>query len=237
MAQVKPSPICATQALSPSIRLLENGDRLTRCEFERRYEAMKDLKKAELIDGIVYIPLPPRYQRHARPHAYLGGWIGQYMSETPGVDGATNATLRLDEDNEPQPDLILRIDQSKGGRSRVSEDDYLEGPVELVAEVAGSSISIDAHAKFNLYRRHGIAEYLIWRVDDAAIDWFILREGHYVRLEPGADGIIRSETFPGLWLDPAALIRGDLPRVFEIVNAGADTPEHEAFCSRLAGKS
>ena len=46
---------------------LENGDRLTRDEFERRYEAMPHLKKAELIEGVVYVPSPVRYRHHGAP--------------------------------------------------------------------------------------------------------------------------------------------------------------------------
>lgn len=41
-------------ASKPSIPL-ENGDRLSRFEFEHRYQAMPELKKAELVEGVVYI--------------------------------------------------------------------------------------------------------------------------------------------------------------------------------------
>jgi hypothetical protein len=66
--------------------LLEPGDWLSRDEFERRYERMPHLKKAELIEGIVYMPSPIRFQKHAEPHSQLTGWLTVYASETPGYE-------------------------------------------------------------------------------------------------------------------------------------------------------
>src|SRR5262249_31920518 len=111
---------------------LEPGDRLTRAEFERRYEAMSEVKNAELIEGVVYMPSPVRYKSHGRPHSDIHGWLFNYSVATPGVELADNATLRLDADNDPQPDLILRINETQGGKSFISEDDYLEGSPELI---------------------------------------------------------------------------------------------------------
>src|SRR5262250_2667499 len=88
---------------------LENGDRLTRPEFERRYEAMPHLKKAELIEGVVYVPSPVRYEGHGRQHSAILTWLGVYMASTPGVGAGDNTTVRLDLDNEPQPDALLRL--------------------------------------------------------------------------------------------------------------------------------
>jgi len=132
----------------PSIEVprLENGDRLTRYEFERRYEAMPHLKKAELIDGVVYMGSPVRFERHGKPHSYAIGWLAVYCAATPGVDLGDNATVRLDVDNEPQPDALLRLDPSVGGQSRISDDDYVEGAPELIVEIAASSASYDLHS-------------------------------------------------------------------------------------------
>lgn len=215
---------------------LENGDRLTRAEFERRYAAMPQVKKAELIEGMVHMPSPVRLRRHGRPHTILSGWLVYYASKTPGLElFGDNSTVRLDEDNEPQPDLLILLPPEAGGRAHVDEDDYVVGPPDLVCEVAASNVSIDLHAKLNAYRRNGVREYLAWRTEDLAVNWFVLREGRYDPLTPGTDGLLRSEAFPGLWLDPAALVRGDLPALFRAVDAGAATPEHAAFVRRLAG--
>jgi Uma2 family endonuclease len=212
---------------------LENGDRLTRDEFERRYEAMPHLKKAELIEGVVYVPSPVRYQHHGAPHAVLVGWLVYYAAGTPGVSVSDNTTVRLDLDNEPQPDALLLIDPARGGQTRISGDDYIEGSPELVAEVASSSVSYDLHAKLHVYRRNGVREYVVWRVLEQAIDWFVLRAGQYEPVPVDANGLLRSEVFPGLWLDPAALVRGDLAAVLAIVQQGLGSPEHAAFVARL----
>ena len=212
---------------------LENGDRLTRAEFERRYAAMPHLKKAELIEGVVYVPSPVRYRHHGAPHALLIGWLVQYAAGTPGVGVSDNSTVRLDLDNEPQPDALLLIDPACGGQTHFSSDDYIEGSPELVAEVASSSVSYDLHAKLHAYRRNGVREYIVWRVLEQAIDWFVLRAGQYEPLPVDANGLLRSEVFPGLWLDPAALLRGELATVLAIVQQGLASPEHTTFVARL----
>ena len=127
--------------------LLEAGDRLTRDEFERRYQRVPHVKKAELIEGTVYMPSPVRARKHAIPHGHLGGWLVLYASETPGVECADNSTVRLDLDNEPQPDLVLMKLPDKGGQARISADDYIEGAPELAVEIVGSSRAYDLHQK------------------------------------------------------------------------------------------
>lgn len=102
--------------------MLEPGDRLSREEFERRYERMPHIKKAELIEGIVYMPSRVRARKHAAPHNQIGTWLGVYLPETPGVDCFDNSTVRLDLDNEPQPDLVLMKLAAKGGQGRIFFD-------------------------------------------------------------------------------------------------------------------
>jgi Uma2 family endonuclease len=216
-----------------SVPPLVQGDRLTRAEFERRYEAMPQVKKAELIGGIVYIAAPVQHRSHGMPHFVLAGCLGYYVSKTPGVDAGNNVTVRLGHADEPQPDLLLRCPERAGGRSQVSDDDVIEGPVEFVAEIAASSVSLDMHLKLETYRSHGVREYLVWRVRDQAVDWFVLRADRYERAIPDAQGILHSDMFPGLWLDPAALIRMDLPALFKVLDAGCATPEHAAFVEKL----
>lgn len=220
-------------ALDDALPALENGDRMTRAEFERRYDAMPDLKKAELIEGVVYVPSPVRHHQHGSPHAHLIGWLVQYAANTPGVEVGDNSSVRLDLDNEPQPDALLFIDPACGGHVRISDDGIIEGAPELVAEVASSSVSYDLHAKLHVYRRNGVYEYIVWRVLEREIDWFVLRAGQYERMPVDAQGLVRSEVFPGLWLDPAALVRGDLATVLAIVQQGLASPEHVAFVTRL----
>lgn len=212
---------------------LEPGDRLTQAEFERRYDAMPQGTRAELIEGVVHMPSPVRFQRHGRPHAHLIWWLVHYEMGTPGVATGDHSTTRLDLDNEPQPDAVLLIDPARGGQARLSADDYVEAAPELVVEVAASSVSVDLHTKLHVYRRNGVREYLVWRVLERAIDWFVLHAGQYARLEPDTQGVVRSEIFPGLWLDTAALLSGDLAGVLATVQRGLTSPEHAAFTARL----
>lgn len=212
---------------------LENGDCLSRAEFERRYHAMPSLNKAELIEGVVYVPSPVRHRLHGRPHTHVMAWLGQYEAYTPGVEASDNSTVRMDPDNEPQPDALLLIDPERGGQTRFSEDGCIEGAPELVVEVASSSASYDLHAKRHAYRRNGVREYVVWRVLDQQIDWFVWREGQYERIQPDADGLLRSEHFAGLWLDSEALVRGDMALVLERGQQGLASPEHVDLVARL----
>ena len=221
------------EGLNGRIPPLEAGDRLTRAEFERRYEAMPNLKKAELLEGVVHGPTPVRIRRHGWPHVELVTWIGVYRAGTPGVIPGDNSTTRLDLANEPQPDALLLIDPARGGQARISAEDYIEGAPELVAEVACSGASYDLDVKLEVYRRNQVREYVVWRVLDGAVDWFILREGRYERLAADPQGILRSQVFSGLWLDPQALVRFDLAGVLAVLQQGLASPEHAAFVARL----
>ena len=217
-----------------TVPALENGDRLTQAEFERRYDAMPHLKKAELIEGIVYMASPLRITQHGEPHASIIGWLMLYRASTPGVQLGDNCTVRLDADNEPQPDALLRIEVE--GKSKISEDGYVEGAPELIAEVAASTVSIDVHDKLKVYRRNQVQEYIIWRFQDRELDWFRLTEGKYILLDSNSQGIIKSEVFPGLWLDTEALLAGNLAKVIEIVQQGLTTVEHQNFVKQLSDR-
>lgn len=215
---------------------LENGDRLSRAEFERRYAAMPNVKKAELIEGVVLINGSATYEQ-STARFDLVGYLGFYRLRTPGVTGGKNGTVRLDLDNELQPDAFLRINESSGGQSRVDNDGYIAGAPELVAEVSVSRVSVDLHAKLNVYRRHGVREYVVWRVRDGELDWFVLRGSDFARIEPSAKGIYKSEVFPGLWLDAPALLRGDGKAVLAAAQKGLASRPHAAFVKQLASRA
>ena len=189
--------------LQPS---LETGDRLSLHEFRRRYESRKDIKKAEWIGGVVYVSSPVRFSNHALPHGILISRLGAFLEAHPEVLIGDNATLRL-AGGDVQPDVMLRYGVSRGGRSQLDETRYVVGSPELVAEIAFSSASYDLHTKKDLYRDNGILEYLVWRVEDEAIDWFALGDdGEYERLQPGPDGRTKSRVFAGLELDLPRLL-------------------------------
>jgi Uma2 family endonuclease len=217
---------------SPEIPPLESGDHLTREEFELRYNAMPHLKKAELIEGRVYMPSAFRIS-HGRSHAEIITWLGMYWVVTPGVDLIDNGTVRMDEENEPQPDALLRIASKTIGTSQESEDDYLEGAPELIVEVAASSASYDLHEKLETYRRNGVQEYLVWQIYENRLNWFVLENDKYVVLQPDAEGILRSRVFPGLQLAVDALLAGDMAKVVAMLQQGLQTEEHAAFVEHL----
>ncbi len=209
---------------------LESGDRLTRAEFERRYAAMPHIKKAELIEGVVYMASPLRASAHGQPHGAIVTWLGVYCAATSGVQFYDNPTVRLDADSEPQPDAVLRLE--RGGQSRISADDYIEGAPELIVEIAASSASYDLHDKLRVYRRNGVREYIVWRTYSQQLDWFYLQDGEYQAIAPDAAGVYRSQQFPGLWLAGDRLLASDLAAVLALLQGGLETPEHRAFASR-----
>ncbi|MGB7415475.1 MAG: Uma2 family endonuclease [Thermosynechococcaceae cyanobacterium] len=222
------------QVHPPSLPPLESGDRLTRPEFERRYAAAPHIRKAELIEGIVYVASPLRHKQHGRPHSRVMTWLGVYQAMTPGMDVSVEPTVRLDLDNEPQPDAVLFIESALGGQTQISDDGYIEGPPELVVEVAASSVAIDRGSKKQAYRRNGISEYIIWQSYENQLEWFDLVDGEYKQILPDADGIIRSPGFPGLWLAVDALLNNKMQAVLETLQQVLTSEAHQQFVAHLA---
>lgn len=212
---------------------LENGDHLGASEFLRRYEQMPEVRKAELIDGVVYMASPVTIDKHAEPDGLIQGWLCVYAAATPGVKHATNATVYLSVDDVVQPDGLLRLLPERGGQARLNAKGYLQGPPELVVEVAASTASIDARNKLHSYRRAGVREYVLWRTDDAALDWWVLDEDEYKTLPADADGIFRCRVFPGLWLDARALLVGEAATVLKKLEEGLSGEAHATFIRTL----
>ncbi len=218
------------QALHP----LQHGDRLTRAEFERRFDITPGLKKAELIEGEVHMP-PPVGAAHGTPHLDLSGWIFAYRAATPGIIAAVDASMRFDFDNMPQPDLALMICPENGGQTHVDDDGYYAGVPELVAEISSSSVSFDMHKKKELYRRQGVREYLVWLVREDRFDWYVLKGSEYVELQD-RDGVFDSTAFPGLRLDAKALLTGDPAGVLRSLHEAINSESHRKFVAELAAR-
>jgi Uma2 family endonuclease len=228
-----PDPMPITSPVLPAP--LRDGDRLTSDEFMRRWEAMPDVKHAELIDGIVYMSSPVS-RKHSDFDAPLTGWLANYVAATPGCRVGSEGTWLMGERNVPQPDNTLRILPEYGGQSR-DEGEYSAGAPELIVEVAVSSRARDLGVKLKLYERMGVREYLIAVVAKRQFLWNELTANGYQAVEPDADGIFRSRCFPGLWLDPAALWGIDLAALFAVLQQGLATCEHAAFMAGLAKTS
>ncbi|MBC8161574.1 MAG: Uma2 family endonuclease [Roseiflexaceae bacterium] len=208
---------------------LLNGDRLTRREFERRYSQTPTHFKAELIEGRAYVVSPVRLDVHGEQHAYVMTWLGVYSTYTPGLRIGDNATVRLDADNEPQPDALLLL---PNGSARIGPDGYVEGPPELVIEIAASSAAYDLYEKRDVYRRNRVREYAVWQIYEQKLDWWALQDEVYQPL-PIEDGVIKSRVFPGLWLHAPALLRGEMPTVLATLQQGLADEEHAAFKTQL----
>jgi Uma2 family endonuclease len=211
---------------------LEPGDHLDQKTFHERYEAMPEGVRAELIGGIVFMPSPLK-RPHGRMHAWVMHWLVDYEKATPGTEAYDNASAILDPKSEPQPDASLLIAPAGKGQTR-EEDEYIVGAPELIVEVASSAEAIDLHRKRADYERAGVKEYVVVLLRQERVVWFIARNGRFEEMAPAEDGILRSEVFPGLWLDPAALLRRDGPRLLEVLGQGLATPEHAAFVATLA---
>mgnify|MGYP001592479529 CR=1 FL=1 len=218
---------------------LEPGDHLDQKTFHERYEAMPDGVKAELVGGIVFMPSPLKV-RHGRQSPELAAWLVVYKASTPGTDVLENATIKLGPESEPQPDACLLFLPECGGQTRVEYDEegdgYIVGSPELVAEVASSSEAYDLHSKKTDYEEAGVKEYLVLTLRQPRVHWFILRSGRYEQILPGVDGILRSEVFPGLWLDPAAILQRDSARVLDVLNQGLASSAHAECVNQLAAR-
>jgi Uma2 family endonuclease len=217
----------------PPLPPLKAGDRLDQPTFHARYEAMPEDFRAELIGGVVYVPSPLK-RPHGRMHIIVSHWLVTYEDATPGTETYDNATTILGPESEPQPDACLLILTPEHGQTR-DQDDYIAGPPELIVEVALTTEAFDLNAKRRDYEQEGVKEYLVVALRQRRVFWFISRNGQFVDLLIAADGILRSEVFPGLWLDPEALLRRDKRRVLEVLRQGLATPEHAAFVTRLGG--
>jgi Uma2 family endonuclease len=226
--QRAPQPAAGPPELPP----LEPGDHLDQKTFHARYKAMPAHVRAELVEGVVYMPSPLKLA-HGVVHVEVTTWLNLYKAATPGTQVADNATTILGDFGEPQPDASLLILAEYGGQTREDEEGYLTGAPELISEVALSSESYDLHSKWRDYERAGVREYVVVLLRQQRVLWFVRREQGFVPLEPGADGIFRSELFGGLWLDPAALLRGDTAGVQAVLQQGLASAEHAQFLERL----
>ncbi len=205
-----------SRAYQESVPPLETGDGLTREEFERRWDLHPEIKKAELIEGMVFLEVSVS-PRHGRAHAWVSTWLGAFSAQHPEAEVHADVTVRAGNDD-VQPDALLRF--VTGGRSRWT-DEAIEGPPELAVEVAVSSVAKDMHLKKEAYRRAGVQEYLVWQAWDRRVDWWELRDGRYVSIDPDADGVIESRVFAGLRLHVPKLLDGDLAGVLAELTARA----------------
>jgi Uma2 family endonuclease len=195
---------------------LESGDVLDGAEYWRRYCATSDKLKSERINGKVYIMSPLRAVYHGNPHLLLAQWIATFAMHDPTLIGSDNATVRMNADNDPQPDLcLLRVN----GQTRFDDEGYILGAPELIVEVAGSSASYDFREKRDVYEAAGVGEYLVFETIEGRIEWWRADNGRFVDISQ-VDGIYKSVLFPGLWLDAEALRAANALKLIQTLEQG-----------------
>jgi hypothetical protein len=237
----------AARVTTKPIPPLRDGDRMDADEFLRRYAADKVVYSAELLKGVVHVTrwretrdgremiVPPiSAEGHGEPGAGLTAWLVTYAASTPGVAASGPVTTILPSRTTAfEPDALLRVLPESGGTSRVGRNKFIHGIPELIAEISYSSGARDLGMKYEALEADGVPEYLVWRTDAGEVEWFVLRRKKYQPLRPHPDGTLRSESFPGLRLDTAALLAGDMAKVLAVVQQGLASPEHAAFVARL----
>ena len=219
-------------AMHAAPKTLVEGQRLDQPTFHALYEAMPLGTRAELIDGVVYMPSPVGLE-HGKAQVPVIVWLSYYAENTPGLEAMDNATTIIGWKSEPQPDGLLRILPEYGGRTW-NEGGYIHGAPEFIAEVAKATRYVDFGPKLDDYQRAGVMEYVVRTIDPDEIYWFVLERGTLVQRSIEADGLYHSTVFPGLWLDPVALLNGDTRQLRAVVDMGCASPDHAAFVARLA---
>ena len=212
------------------VPMLRPGDRLTQAEFHRRYERMPDDAKFELIGGVVSMASPMRSD-HGDHHFQLNTVAGVYVASTPGVRGSDNASVILGHNSEPQPDVSLRLLPEFGGNTALNNRRYITGAPEWLAEVSDSTEEFDLGEKRLDYQRNGVLEYVVLALPQRRLRSFDLQVGQELPMD--SDGVFRSRVLPGFWIDEAALLDLDLPRLLQTLNQGLASPEHAAFVAEL----
>jgi Uma2 family endonuclease len=213
---------------------LTTGDLMDRAEFLRRWDALPEINKAELIEGIVIVP-SPLSREHGKRDKTIIWWLTQYAYATAGCESGNNVTWFM-LDSAPQPDAFLRILPEWGGQSKNGEREaktFPAGAPELASEISLTSTEIDFGRKQVLYQRAGVQEYITVADFERSLIWRVLEQGSYMALPPDEDGIIRSRVFPGLWLDVEAFWQDDGPKMWATLQAGLATPAHAEFVARL----
>jgi Uma2 family endonuclease len=207
---------------------LQSGDILSVAEFHRRYQQHPEIKKADLVEGVVYVSSPV-HAEHGEAHLKVNFWIGSYLAQTPGIRAADNLSVRLDNENEVQPDVCLWL---RDGQAQIGEDRLLSGAPDLVIEVAASSASYDLYQKRRVYQRSGVREYLVLIAYEEEARWFSLEEGVFQPIA-AEDGVLRSRIFPGLWLNPDHIWAGDFAAMQALVQQGCQSAEHAEFIEKM----
>lgn len=212
---------------------LNSGDRLSRSEFHHRYGQYPEIKKAELVEGVVIVGSPV-HKQHSIPHFRFATVLGVYCAGTPGILAGDNQSVILDHENELQPDLCVWVAGEQSAKAEESEKGPLIGAPDLVVEIAASSASHDLHNKLNVYRRNRVREYLVLLAYERETRFFRLADGEFATVRPDADGVTRSQVLPGFWFRSDWFWEGKTSELLQLVQEGLASQEHEEFAAKLS---
>jgi Uma2 family endonuclease len=220
---------------SPAVTepFLYDGQRLDQPTFHELYLKTSERFRAELIDGVVHLRNGRVSSRHGQSHSALIGFLFQFSLDTPGTRAMGRVTVIFGPKSELEPDIMLLIGRDSGGRMQTNPEGILVGTAELVIEIGDDTLEIDLNAKKADYERAGANEYLVLDVPNRRFRWFVNRGGRFETLPRDEDGLYRSPTFPGLWLDPEAFLRDDGLAVMATLRRGLESPQHADFVERL----
>ncbi|HLB17276.1 MAG TPA: Uma2 family endonuclease [Burkholderiales bacterium] len=156
--------------------------------------------RVELIEGEL-IEMAPIGSRHAAAVDFLSMHFARLVGDAALV--RTQNPLRLADDSEPQPDLMLlrpRADRYRSAHPRPAD-------VLLLIEVAETTLVFDRETKLPLYAKHGVPE--VWILDLDARRLEIHREpgegGYRRKLERGEAESIAPMALPAAALQVGAV--------------------------------
>jgi Uma2 family endonuclease len=203
---------------------------MSQTEFADLYRRTPDSVAAELIGGVVYVSPPPSNE-HDAAHMWLSAILMTYKMSVVGIEIGSSISLVMDDEFQPQPDLILRRLPEFGGRSITRADGSIQGPPELVVEIAYSRRSIELHTKMAEYARCGVVEYLVYMIDEKRLRWFDLPTEQ--ELFPEESGIFKIRQFPGLWIDQQAITANNRSQMIAVLQSGLAKPAHRSFARKM----
>ena len=210
-----------------------DGDCLSVNEFLRRYLPYRRHLKAELINGLVSLNRGVRADLEDLSNSVIQSWVRSYAGLTPGTRMDVNTIVILAWDTVPQPNIVLRVLSENGGKSRMTDGGTLKDAPELMVDFTTSHQTFDIRDKLGAFRRHGVAEYLVWWANDQKLDWFCLEQGKYALNLPDSNGVLTSPSFPGLRLNLSALLNRNSAAVMATLRRSLESSEHAGFVARL----